>query len=350
LDIKQLSKQTIALPFIGQGAGSYSWNDTHIKTLREGIDFGMNFIDTAENYDDGMSEEIIGRAIKDIRKKVIIGTKFSSENSSYKDILTSVEGSLKRLNTDYIDLYQLHWPNPEVPFDETIKAMKQLVKWGKVRYIGVSNLYLKNLKIICSELGSGNLSSLQIEYNLFDRTIEEDGTLNFCEDNNILVIAFSPLSTGGIMYGEKQREALYAIAKKYHRSPAQIILRWLTSKSNVVTIPKAMQLQHLRENAASIDFDIFDNDIEFIDKNIKGRVEMIPVEKIRASEDDLDKFTTHPKVLTKYLHNGETLKPIRVVKSKDNPEEYDLVEGRYRYWAWRVSDFGEYPIKALIKE
>lgn len=320
------------VPAIGQG----TMDIKDSEMLKLGIEYGMTFIDTAENY--GHSEELVGRAIKNYRRKdIFIATKVSPEHLSHDDVLKSVEGSLRRLQTDYIDLYQIHWPNPSIPFEETFGAMEKLVKDGKVRYLGVSNFSLKQLK-----LASGFVS-IQVEYNLFDRTIEED-ILPYCQKHGILVIAYSPLNHGKILNRTVQR-----IAKEYHKTPVQIALNWLVSKQSVIAIPKAVNANHVKENASATDFELAEEDIKLINGTFINPI-YIHTDRINVNQDDLDKFVPTPRELAKDIQNGERLKPIHVQKSISGKYEYDLVEGKVRYWA-QVFAYGMgVPIQALVRE
>lgn len=362
---KQLGSE-IKLPAVGQGMGAYSWDDSQVEILRAGIGLGMNFIDTAEGYDNGHSEEVIGNAVEGIRDKVIIGTKFSPAHNSYDGILRAVEGSLRRLKTDYIDLYQIHWPNPSIPLEDTMSAMERLVREGKVRCLGVSNLYLRELQEAQSALADEKIVSLQTEYNLFDRMIEEE-ILPFCQHNKIIIIAYSPLDQGRIADGDTQRNLLGKIAEKYNKSLAQIALRWLISKPPVITIPKARNMPHLKDNAASADFDLDEKDIREIDIIFKRQAVHISPERIRVSsqgqgsrlvyqtiEEARENRFGHvpsPSDLAKSIVKEETIKPVRLIYTLDKAGkyDYDLVEGRIRYWAWVIA-YGNVPIPAYIRE
>jgi len=364
--IKQLRNASIKLPAIGQGMGDYKWDESHIDVLRAGIDLGMNFIDTAESYDKGHSEEIIGKAIKGIREKVIIGTKIAPEHHSEKDVLKAAEGSLRRLQTDYIDLYQIHWPNPTFPLKNTMAALERLVKEGKVRYIGVGNFYLRELQEARLALQSEIIVSLQTEYNLFDRMIE-DGILPYCQRNNIFIIAYSPLDQGRVADGKGRKDLLGKIAKKYGKTAAQVALRWLINKLPVVVIPKAKNLKHLRENANSTDFNLEKNEIDEIDKVFKRQIVRVLPDRIRIStqgqgnkrvyqtiEEAIENklcFVPSPVELARSLVKEEDIKPVRLIRTLDKigKYDYDLIEGRVRYWAWVIA-YGNMPIPAYIRE
>ena len=333
--------KNIQLPTIGQGMGMYKWSDIQVDIIHRGIELGMNFIDTAENYND--SEILIGRAIKNIRDKVIIGTKFSPEHSSYNKVIEAAERSLKRLGTDYIDLYQLHWPNPEVSIEETLGAMKKLVKDGKVKYIGLCNVYDINLL--------KNIDVLQIEYNLFDRFIEDE-IVDVCNKNKIIITSYTPLDHGRVSNPECKRFVM-ELSRKYNKTQYQIALRWITRKNNVVAIPKTSDLIHLVDNS-SIDFDIDEDDIDALDSFREKTVLVYPEsvvvmsgeKKVYTTIEDakanLLGFTPSPTVLAKDFLDTGIIKPIRIT------EENILVEGSVRYWAWRLA-FGNVPIPALVR-
>ncbi len=352
---KQLDKSSITLPSIGQGMGDYSWNDNHIELIRKGIYLGMNFIDTAEGYDKGHSEEIIGKVIEDMRENVIIGTKFSPEHNSYDDVIKAADKSLHRLKTDYIDLYQIHWSNPSIPLKQTMSAMESLVEEGKVKYIGVCNLSLRELQKAQSLLVNEKIVSLQVEYNLFDRTIEKD-IIPYCIENKIMIIAYSPLDQGRISDGITRRKLLDNLAIKYNKTISQIALRWLISKSPVVVIPKAKNISHIRENASSSDFSLDKEDIMNIDVTFRKPILKIPPNRIRVSttgqgnrlvyqtieeaKENVLNYVPSPIDLSKSVIENDDIKPVRLIKSLDDTGkyDYDLVEGRIRYWAWVIAN------------
>ena len=364
--VKQFDKNFIKLPAIGQGMGAYSWDDSQIEILQSGIELGSNFIDTAEEYDNGRSEEIIGKAIDNIRDKVIIGTKFSPQHNSFDDVLKSAEKSLKRLKTDYIDLYQVHWPNPSIPLKETMSAMEKLVEEEKIKYIGVSNFSLNQLKEAQSYLVNEKIASLQIEYSLFDRMIEKE-ILPFCKKNKILIIAYSPLDRGRIVDGLKQRELIKKMADKYHRTPSQIALRWIVDKSSIIAIPKASKMNHLKENVTSTDFNLEEKDVQKISNICYNPIEYIHPNTIKVSLYGQDNkkvyqtleeakenklgFVPSPIDISKKIFKEKVIKPVRLTLTSDENAHYvyDLIEGRIRYWAWVIA-YGNTPIPAYIRK
>ncbi len=247
---------------IGQGCSAFGYQDKkEIEIIHCGLDLGINIIDTAEVYSDGLSEKIIGKAIKDRRRQAFIATKVSPENLSYKRLLKSAKRSLKRLGIDVIDLYQIHFPNTAIPIEETMQAMERLTKEGYIRYIGVSNFSTAELKKAQAAMVKQKIVSIQVPYNLLQREIEIE-LLPYCQKENITVIAASPLAAGSIVTNQN----LIDIAAHYGKSVSQVALNWVISKPGVMVIPATKHLGHLKENCAagawklsSIDVDILNS-------------------------------------------------------------------------------------------
>lgn len=351
---KHLGNTKIKVPVIGQGTmgiGGYftkdaTRDDFYVRMLRKGIESGMTFIDTAEAYGQGHSEELVGKAIKNCRKKVFVATKVSPENLSYDSLIKAAEDSLRRLQTDYIDLYQIHWSNPAIPIEETLGAMERLIDDGKIRHAGVCNFSLDELKS-ANAIFKDKIVSNQVEYNLFDRTIEED-ILPYCEKENITVIAYSPLDNGNFMnYG--MLWMLEKIAKEYDKTASQIILNWLTSKSPVIAIPKATGDIHIEENASSMDFNLTHEDMEFINRTFWHPRNIIQMNLIKADKTGLDNLVPKAEDLAKNILSGATLKPVRVKKIQEPDYDYELVEGKVRYWARFIAMGANATIEALIR-
>jgi aryl-alcohol dehydrogenase-like predicted oxidoreductase len=191
---KELAKTGITLPELALGTWQYQGG---VEPL------GANVIDTAESYG---TEGVVRQAIQGIRHKVFLATKVSPRHFRRPDIIRAAEQSLKRLKTDYIDLYQLHWPNYTVPVGETMAAMEELVETGKIRFIGVSNFSASEIEKAQATLSKNRIVSNQVRYNLVDRTIEH-GLLQYCEAKQITVLAFSPLANGLAGCGKTRFEA-----------------------------------------------------------------------------------------------------------------------------------------------
>src|SRR2546428_9396764 len=187
VNCKKFAATGLMIPEIGLGTWQYRGG---VDPLRRGIELGACFVDTAEAYG---TEEIVGEAIRGVRDRVVLATKALPRHFRRGDLLRAADQSLARLKTDYIDLYQLHWPNYTVPLEETMAAMEELVDQGKVRFIGVSNFSVTDLKEAQAVLARHRIVSNQVRYNLIERTVE-CGLLRYCQEHDITVIAYSPLA------------------------------------------------------------------------------------------------------------------------------------------------------------
>lgn len=226
--------------------GSAEERARQVRALRRGVELGINFIDTAEMYAAGKSEEVVGEAIKEIRKEVFIATKVAPGHLRYDDVIRACRGSLRRLGTSYIDLYQVHWPDPNIPIKETMSAMEQLVQDGAVRYIGVSNFSVSETDEARAALARNEIASNQVEYSVDNRYVEPE-ILPYCAREKLTLIAYSPLARGRI-----SGSIPTGILQKYSMTPAQVMLNWVTRHEQVVAIPKAADIAHLEQNASSV--------------------------------------------------------------------------------------------------
>ncbi|MGA2767351.1 MAG: aldo/keto reductase [Candidatus Bathyarchaeia archaeon] len=223
-----------------------------IEALKKGLELGINLIDTAEIY---QTEDIVAEAIKGHeRGDLFIATKVPGNNLRYDDVLKAAENSLNRLECSYIDLYQIHWPNSRVPIEETMKAMEKLVDDGKVRYLGVSNFSLEQMRRAEEALSKNKLASNQVEYNLMVRGIEKD-LLPYCEQKGIVILPYRPIAQGTLANpNERLKAVMDEISQKHGgKTPAQIALNWLMTKSNVIfPIPRASRPERVIENVGSV--------------------------------------------------------------------------------------------------
>lgn len=273
IPVKKL-KSGFKLPVFGFGAYRIGGISAHytdntdekdISVIKEALDLGISHIDTAEMYAQGHSEVLVGRAIKGYdRSKLFITTKVSPMNLNYDKLISAAKGSLERLDTDYLDLYLIHYPNFKVPIAETMGAMDYLVEEGLVKYIGVSNFnsyqfkeaqkYTRN-KIICN----------QIPYSLINRKFRADGFVDHAKKNDIMIIAWRPIE-GGIL-SRKGIELMDKICLSYKKTPSQIAINWLISQKNIVTIPGSRKIEHLKENLGSLGWQLKPEDIKILDSD-----------------------------------------------------------------------------------
>ncbi len=251
----------IKVPVVGQG----TWNMGRdgLEALRLGIELGLSHIDTAEMYTG--SEEVVAEAIRGRRNEIFLVSKVLPSNASYKGTLRACDASLKRLKTDYLDVYLLHWWSGSEPIAETMRAMEELVAAGKTRHIGVSNLDLSQLKQAQKALPRSRIVCNQLLYHLRSRGIEH-GLVPYCESQDIAVVGYSPFGQGDFPpANSKQGKALEKIASRHGKTPRQVALNFLTRRKSLFTIPKSSRLEHVRENAGATGWKLDDEDLKLID-------------------------------------------------------------------------------------
>lgn len=245
-----------------------------IKALRRGIELGLTVIDTAEMYGDGRSESLVGEAIESLREEVFLISKVLPSNASYQGTKKACEKSLKRLETDYIDLYLLHWRG-SYPLEETVRAMTELQKEGKIGQWGVSNFDVDDMEELYGVENGNTCAANEVLYNLSRRGTEFD-LIPWCNRNNIPVIAYSPIEQGRILNDETLRE----IAEKHDATTAQIALAWVLNNPSVLAIPKAGSIEHVEENAKSLSIKLDKEDLAMLDRAFPTPDIKIPLEML----------------------------------------------------------------------
>ena len=246
-------RSNYSIPVLGLGTWQLLGKECEV-VVKKALDIGYRHIDTAEIYE---NQEEIRRAIRDFpRSELFITSKVWRTNLRFKDVLKACESTLNELNTSYLDLYLIHWPNPAVPVEETLRAMKILHKEGKLRSIGVSNFDLSLLKEAL-EVEEVPICVNQVEFHPY---LYQKELLEFCKKHDIVLVAYSPLARGRAIKDKTIRE----LAEKYGKNPAQISLRWILQKG-AIPIPKASSEEHLRENIDIFDWKLSKKDEEKID-------------------------------------------------------------------------------------
>lgn len=246
----------IALPAIGQGTWYMGENDRQrqkeVDALRAGIEAGLTLIDTAEMYADGGAEEVVGEALRGgLRDKVYLVSKVYPWNAGGKKAIAACEASLRRLNTDYLDLYLLHWRG-NYSLAETVEVMETLIQQGKIRRWGVSNLDYGDMQELWRVQGGQACVTDQVLYHLGSRGIEYD-LLPWCQQQKMPVMAYCPLAQAGrLRDGLLNHSAVADIARAHNATAAQILLAWVISHQGVMAIPKAASVAHVEENAAAL--------------------------------------------------------------------------------------------------
>jgi diketogulonate reductase-like aldo/keto reductase len=251
------------VPVLGQGTwflgDSARTRAKEIATLQTGIGLGMTLIDTAEMYGEGASEQLVGEAIAGRRDSVFLVSKVYPHNASRRGAIAACERSLKRLGTDRLDLYLLHWRG-QVPLQETIEAFESLQRAGKIRHWGVSNLDPSDMEELLEQKGGGEVAVNQVLYNLTRRGIEYD-LLPQCRERGIPVMAYSPIEQGRML----GHPVLARIAQQHNATSAQIALAWLLRQDKLIAIPKASTVAHVRENFAALSVVLTAQDLAALD-------------------------------------------------------------------------------------
>jgi len=236
--------------------------------LRLGIELGMTLIDTAEMYGSGGAEEVIAHAAEGVRDRLFIVSKVYPHNGSRAGVVAACERSLKRLATDRIDLYLLHWRG-SIPLAETLEGFQRLERDGKIRHHGVSNFDRGDMEEWVALRGEETVAADQVLYNLSRRGPEWD-LVPWCREHGVAVMAYTPLGQGS-MLGNR---GLAEIARRRGKTPAQIALAWLLRQEGTIVIPKASHAAHVRENRGAFDVELTEDDLVALDRAFpppKGR-------------------------------------------------------------------------------
>ncbi len=276
IDIKQI-KNGFELPVLGLGTwqigGKRERDESHdeqdIAAIKLAIDSGITHIDTAESYAAGHTEELVGKAISDLnRLDLIITSKVSYKNLSADNVRKSLEASLKRLKTDYLDLYLIHSPNDDIQLEETLGEFDRVVDEGLVHWIGASNFSKERLKR-AQEIAQHPIVINQVYYNVRSRGAETTGLLKYCQENDVILEAFRPIDKGVLL--KNPPAIVRELAKKYSKTFAQIIINWLISQKNVTALVKTTNSAHLKENLGATGWAMDKEDIERLRLEYSGK-------------------------------------------------------------------------------
>jgi diketogulonate reductase-like aldo/keto reductase len=259
----------VEVPIIGQGTwmidGDPETESRAIQTLRLGLDLGMSHIDTAEMYGEGHVEELVGKAIAGRRDEIFLVSKVLPSNASYDGTLKACERSLKRLKTDWLDLYLLHWRG-SYPLSETMRAMEKLVAEGLVKYIGVSNFDVEDLMEVEQVLQTEQIACNQVLYNLRDRGIERR-LLPYCSKKRIAVVGYAPFGHGNFPFpSSREGKLLIEIGRRHNRTPKQVALNYLTRHPSTFTIPKTTRSERVKENSEGVGWQLTEDEANEIDR------------------------------------------------------------------------------------
>lgn len=266
------------IPVLGMGTwrmGESARNrKAEISALRHGLDLGLSLIDTAEMYGEGGAEEVIAEAIAGRRSEVFLVSKVYPHNASRKGVIAACERSLKRLKTDYLDLYLLHWRG-SVPLAETLEAFRTLQEAGKILDYGVSNFDVNDMEeAIALPFGNG-IAMNQVLYNLTRRGIERE-LLPWCCERGISIMAYSPIEQGRILNNRTLKE----IARERNATPARVAIAWLLHRPDVIVIPKSSRIKGVEDNRAALDLKLSPEELERLDTAFPAPTKPVPLEML----------------------------------------------------------------------
>jgi diketogulonate reductase-like aldo/keto reductase len=266
------------VPALGQGTW-YMGQDRRsrlqeINALRLGVDLGMTLIDTAEMYADGGAEEVVGEALAGQRDSVFIVSKVLPSNASARGTIEACERSLRRLQTDIIDLYLLHWRS-HVGLEETVTAFDRLIAAGKIKNWGVSNFDMDDMDELVSVDGGAAVAVNQILYNLQRRGPELE-LMPWCLERDIPIMAYSPIEQGRLL----RHSTLVEIGIEWETSPAVIALAWVLMHEKVIAIPKSSNPQHVRENRRAADITLTSDQLARIERAFRSPAHKVPLEML----------------------------------------------------------------------
>ncbi|MBI2051709.1 aldo/keto reductase [Candidatus Roizmanbacteria bacterium] len=270
-------KSGFEMPVFGLGTwqmgGRFDRDPSHdegdVFAIEFALDNGITHIDTAEVYAAGHAEELVGEAIKGYdRKKLFLVSKVDDEHLRYDDVLRACRESLERLQTDYLDLYLIHAPNPRIPLSETMSALDRLKDEGLIKNIGVSNFSKER----CREAQSHTKNKIvanQVHYNLIYREPEASSLLEYCQREDVMLVAWRPVEQG--VLAEDLDSLIEEMCEKYKKTPAQIAINWLISQENVVTLAKSSNIGHLKENVGAVGWVMEEGDVERLRKEYSNQ-------------------------------------------------------------------------------
>lgn len=246
--MEYVTAQGVEVPALGFGTARMDTDEERYRAVSAALEAGYRHLDTAQVYG---SEPAVGDALADAavdREDVFVTTKLSGENRTRDAVVESTRASCDRLGTDYVDLLLIHWPDDDVPLEDTLRGMNDCRDDGRVRHLGVSNFSVRETAE-ARELSDAPVLTNQVEYHVDNR---QDDLLAYCIDEDLLLTAYSPLGVGDVL----DDETLAAVGERHGKTPAQVAIRWLLDQPQVATIPMSASPDHIRENADVFDFEL----------------------------------------------------------------------------------------------
>lgn len=374
---KKLGSSNIKVSALGlgtNGIGNFQNNSPEKTHNRQKIyqfaqDHGINLFDSAELYGEGYAEYILGKTFKKKRGHIIISCKVNPDNCTSYLLEKSLKRSLKNLNTDYIDLYQLHWPNPFVEFEETFATLDNFVQKGYIRYIGVCNFTTEMIIEANKYLKKTKIVSNQIELNLFYHQYLYDD-IKFYEKMNISILGYGALNHLNVLKKSKLQKSFLKLQNKYpKKSLTEILIKYFTTFKEVTLLTKTDNLDHLKENLSAFDFTLEEEDYKTIKKLFKKELNSVPLKKInipkiyketilelnqKSSAYEIIKNYSNlipsPLSLAKMYVKYNFFKPIKLIEENNHYtlDTYDFWGEYKKYLAWKLLYEFSKPIPAII--
>lgn len=362
-----ISRVALGATGTGTAQGATAAGDAkRIALFRSALDWGVNLFDTAELYGGGYSESLLGRAFSGCRESVFICSKFNPGHATAAGIEQAVDGSLRRLHTDYIDLYQLHWPSPFVPFEETWDAVSRLIDAGKVRFFGVGNCSHREFSQY-RRVSGDRIAAVELPFNVS----EPDAALPFLSwagQSGKRIFAYSPLGQGRLCRSRVGDPAVSAIMQRHRVSENQLALAWILRLSNVIPVFQTGSPEHLRENLAAASIALGDDEARALQEAYAAATSEVPLSKIalpavdgkegyaspeEAAANALD-WIPSPALLAERIRRGDRPYPLRLVgpdaHGRYHPDGYDLRGEMKKYWAWRLVLEEATPVPAYVSD
>lgn len=369
------SNLTISALGIGtNGVGNFQNNNPEKTHNRQKIyqfaqNHGINLFDTAELYGEGYAEFVLGKTFRKNRKHIIISCKVNPDNSTSYLLRKSLERSLKNLQTDYIDLYQLHWPNPFIEFEETFTTLNTFVKEGYVKYIGVCNFTPEMIMEANKYLKKNKIVSNQIELNLFyHQDLYNDN--KFYEEMNISILGYGALNHLNILKNSKLQPFFLKLQNKYDKKGlTEILINYFTSSKAVTLLTKTDNLDHLKTSLSAFDFTLDKRDVQTIRKLLHKKLHYVPLKKInipktyketslilneKSSAYEIIKnpsvLIPSPVSLAKINIKYNVFKPIKLIQENNHYalDTYDFWGEYKKYLAWKLLYEFSKPIPAIV--
>lgn len=372
MNLRKLPGTAAAIPSIGQGATRLGTRASHnratvdarIAALRHGVARGLTYIDTAPLYGGGFSEEVVGEALAGIRGSCFLATKVHLDDASdHRSVRQSIRDSLKRLRTDYLDLVQIHWPNPFARQGEIMAGLEAAVVEGDVRHIGVSNYCAAEIRDAQKFLTKTRIVTNQYEFNLLDRCVLGDQPVH---GRDALLIAYSPLNQGRMTASLKQSAIVGEIASDRGVTPAQVVLAAVMAEGHCVAVVRASSIRHVDDAAGALDLSLSPGELARIHAESPAGPELISPELVdlvgtdamppyrSAGEARANRLSLIPSpvALAERIRSNALPMPLRVHRKAGGRylvDAYDPMDQVKKYWSWAIANPGA-PIPAYVLE